>query len=151
MVKVRGQSSNGKTVKLTASENMARASVCDVCGATSPSCKVTRAIRNVYDQPERVRRRPTEVNLFTVKFKTIPQPQVLDAWYLRRITSRVFVTRDFLAIFGRLFWPYFDLGLSPSDPTKKTPQGQRLRFWSAIFLLGAQCSEQSCQNGEGLP
>ena len=41
-------------------------------GATSPSCKVTRAIRNVHDQPESVRSRPAVVNpLRLVEFKTI--------------------------------------------------------------------------------
>ena len=71
MVKVQGQNSNGKTVKLTA-QNMARASIFDVSGATSPSCKVTRVIRNVHDQPESVRRRPAVVNqLRVVEFKTI--------------------------------------------------------------------------------
>ena len=56
-------------------KKMVRASVCDVSGATSPSCEVTRAIRNVHDQPESVRTRPATVNLLrqvngvkTVKF-----------------------------------------------------------------------------------
>ena len=56
MVKVRGRNSNGKMVKQTAKKKMARASVCDASGATSSSCKVTRANRNVHDQPESVRR-----------------------------------------------------------------------------------------------
>ena len=36
----------------TNSEKMAQ--VRDVSGATSPSCKVTRAIQNVHDQPESI-------------------------------------------------------------------------------------------------
>ena len=35
----------------TDSEKMAHASLCDVTGATSQSCKVTQAIRNAHDQP----------------------------------------------------------------------------------------------------
>ena len=82
---------------------MARASACDISGATSHSCEVTRAIQNVHDQPELLRRRPALVNLLRpVEFKTIPQPQILDAWYQWRNTGRVFVSRDFLSIFGRL-------------------------------------------------
>ena len=81
MVKVGGRNSNGKTVEQTA-KNMVRESVCDVSGATSPSCKVTRAIRNVHDQPESFQRRPAVVNpLCPIEFMTILQPQILDAWY----------------------------------------------------------------------
>ena len=81
MAKVRGQNSNGKTVKHSANK-MARASVCDVSGATSLSRKVTQAIRKVHDQPESVRTRPAVVNLLrAVEFKTIPQPRILDAWH----------------------------------------------------------------------
>ena len=83
---------------------MAHASVCDVSGATSPSCKVTRANWNVHDQPESFRTRPAAVNLIRlVEFKTIPQPRMLDAWHQWCNTGRVFVTRDFSAIFGHLF------------------------------------------------
>ena len=41
---------------------LAHAIICDVSGATSPSCKVTRAIRNVHDQPESLRRRSVAAN-----------------------------------------------------------------------------------------
>ena len=82
---------------------MARASACDISGATSHSCEVTRTIQDVHDQPELLRRRPALVNLFCpVEFKTIPQPQILDAWFQWRNTGRVFVSRDVLSIFGRL-------------------------------------------------
>ena len=61
---------------------MARANVCDVSGATLPSCKVTRAIRNVHDERESIRLRPAVENLIRlVEFKTIPQSQILDAWH----------------------------------------------------------------------
>ena len=68
------------------------------------ACKGTRAIQNVHDQPEPLRRLPATVNqLCPVEFMTISQPQILDAWHQWRNTGRVFVTRDFLGIFGRLF------------------------------------------------
>ena len=86
----------------TDSENIARASVRDVGGATSHSCKVTPAIRNVDDQPESIRMPPAVVNLLggPVEVKTIPQPRILklDAWHHWRNTGRVFFTLDFLAI-----------------------------------------------------
>ena len=56
---------------------MVRASVCDVSGATSQSCKVTQSIRNVHDQPEWLRVRPAIVVLCPVEFKTIPQLRIL--------------------------------------------------------------------------
>ena len=82
---------------------MARSSVNDISGAASQSCKVTRAIRNVHDQPESLCWWPAVVNLIcSVEFKTIPQPRVIDAWHQWRNAGRVVVTRDFLAIFGHL-------------------------------------------------
>ena len=78
---------------------MAHASICDVSGATSQSCKITRAIRNVHNQSE-----SAVVNVLRpFKFKTIPRPQILDAWQQWCNTGRVFVTLDVLAIFGHLF------------------------------------------------
>ena len=72
-------------------------------GATSPSCKVMCAIRNVPDQPESVRTWPSIVNLLRlVEFKTIPQPRILDAWHQWCNTGYV-VNQEFLAIFVRLF------------------------------------------------
>ena len=57
--------SGGKAARLkfedengqTDSEKMARASNCDVSGATSP-CTVTRAILKIHDQPESICWRP---------------------------------------------------------------------------------------------
>ena len=103
VVKVRGQNSNWNTVKQVAKKK-ARASVCDVSGATLQSCKVTPAIQSVHDQPKSVRTRPAVVNLLRpVELKIIPQPRILDAWHQWRNTGHVFVTQDILAIFGRLF------------------------------------------------
>ena len=83
---------------------MARVSVCDVNGATSPSCTVTRAIQTVHDQLESVCMRPAVENLLRpVGFKTISQPQILDAWHQGHNTGRVIVTQDFLANFDCLF------------------------------------------------
>ena len=42
---------------------VARAFFCDVSDATWQSCKVTRAIRNVHDQPESLHMRPAVVSL----------------------------------------------------------------------------------------
>ena len=54
----------------------------DVSGATSPSCTVTQAIRNVHDQPESINARPAVENLLRpVEFKTILQPRILDNWH----------------------------------------------------------------------
>ena len=38
-----------------------------------------------------------------VKFKTVSQPRILDAWHKWRDTGRIFVTQNFSAIFGRMF------------------------------------------------
>ena len=87
-------------------EKMARAGVCDVSGVTSSSwrsCTVTRAIRNVHDQPGLSRTRPAVENLLRpVEFKTIPQLRILNIRHQWRNISRT-VTQDFLAIFGSLF------------------------------------------------
>ena len=106
-------------------------------GATSQSCKVTQAIRNVHDQPESHRTWPAMVNLLRpVEFNTIPQPQILDAWHQWRNTGRVFVTSDFLAIFGRLF-DRVPVRILASDfhhrPYKKDPQ-----FFLEIMIF--ECS-----------
>ena len=87
----------------TDSEKTARLSFCGVSGATSQSCKVTQAIRNVHDQPESLRRRPAVVNLLGPVELTIPQSQFLGAWHQWRNTGHIFVTWGWLAIFGRLF------------------------------------------------
>ena len=80
-----GRKSNMKTVKQTA--KMAGASVCDVSGTTSPSCKVTRPVRNVHDQLKSIRRRPAVENLQRpVEFQTIPQPWILFAWHPGPVT-----------------------------------------------------------------
>ena len=85
---------------------MARASFCDVSGATSCSWRswaVTRAIWNVHDQPGLIRTRPAVENLLRpVEFKTIPQPGILNICHQWRIIGGI-VTQDFLAIFGSLF------------------------------------------------
>ena len=58
---------------------MARASVCDLSGATSPSCQVTRAIQKLHDQLESLHTGPAVVNrLRPVEFNTIP-PGIIDA------------------------------------------------------------------------
>ena len=88
-----------KMVKQT-TKKMARVSVCDVSGATSPSCTVMRAIRNVHDQPQSIRTRPAVENLSLlrpVEFKTIPQPQILDAWHQY---TRYRPRRRYLRFFG---------------------------------------------------
>ena len=93
MVKVRGQSTNRKTVKQT--EKMACASVGDVSSATLPSCKVTRVIRKGITSEATCRSNLSR----PVEFKSIPQLRILDAWHRWRNTSHVFVTRDFLGHF----------------------------------------------------
>ena len=77
---------------------------CDISGATSQSCMVTWAIRNVHDKPESFRTWPAVVSVLRpVEFKIIPQPRILDAWHQWRNNGRVVITRDFLASFGHLF------------------------------------------------
>ena len=84
--------------------------------------KMARAIPNVHDQPESFRYRwPTVMNLIRpVKFKTVSQPRILDAWHKWRDTGRIFVTQNFrpfsavcLTVFVFEFWP------SPLNSTKK--------------------------------
>ena len=38
-----------------------------------------------------------------VKFKTVSQPRILDAWHKWHDTGRIFITQNFSAIFGRMF------------------------------------------------
>ena len=102
---------------------MARASVCDVNGATSQSCKVTRAIQNVHDQAEPSRRWPavetyyarSNSRLFrSLKFLTPGTSDIIPA------------ASPSLEIFGHFqasVWPcscYFDVGLSPWNSTLNT-------------------------------
>ena len=120
-------------------EKMARASVCDASGTTSPSCTVTWAIRNVQDQLESIRTRPAKENLQrSVEFETIPQLRILDIWNQWRNTGCVVVTWDFLAIFSRLFdcLPVWILTSNLHHRTlrKKSLPDQRFWFWSAVFL-----------------
>ena len=99
MVKVRGQNSKGQTdsEKKGTCERLWRR------GAAPTSCKVARAIRDVCDQPES-ETRPAVVNQIPpTDFKTIPQPQILDDRHQWHNNGRLVVTRDLLAIFGRLF------------------------------------------------
>ena len=71
-----------QTAGMQTAKNMARASFCHVSGATSQSCKVTRAIQNVHDQPESVHTRDAAVNvLCQVEFETISEPRICDAWH----------------------------------------------------------------------
>ena len=120
---------------------MARTSVCDISGATSPSYKVMWAVRNVHVQPAwpwSVRRWPAVVNLLRlVEFKTIPQPRIYDAWHQWCNTGRVFVTLDFwpfstvcLTVFLSEFWPrIFTIELHEKSPTR-----------SEIMIFGVQFS-----------
>ena len=141
MVKVQRQNSKWKTVKHTAKKN----GTCELLwlsGATSQTCIVTSAIRNVHDQPKSFRTRPAVVNLLhPVEFKTISQPRIIDAWRQWSNTSCVVVTRDFLAIFGRLFdhVPVRNLTSDFHHRTqrkKKSLHDQRFWFWSAVFRQG---------------
>ena len=121
------------------------AGVCCVSGATSKSCKVTRAIRNVHGQAESVRRRPAVVNV------------------LRRSNSRPFRSLEFLtpgtsgvtlvtSSSPEISWPFlatcvwpcsclnFDLGLQPSNSTKKAYKIRDYDFgvqFSCIVLMKA--------------
>ena len=127
--------SNGKTVKQM--EKMTPASICYVSGATSPSWKVTLAMRNVHDQPESLRRRPTVVNLirrsnsrpfYSHKFLTPDNSDVAPAVSLSPKISGGF--RPF--VWQRSCFN-FDRGLSTPNSTLQVLKDQRLWFRSAVF------------------
>ena len=124
----------------TDSEKMARVSVCDISGATSPSCKATQAIRNVHNQPESLCRRPAVVKLICpIEFKTTPHPRILDAWHQGRNTGHIFVSWDFFfAIFGRLFdrdpVQNLTLSLHHRTPWRKTT-GSEIMILECSFPL----------------
>ena len=98
---------------------------------------MARAIPNVHDQPESFRYRwPTVMNLIRpVKFQTVSQPRILDAWHKWRDTaasSSPKIFRPFsavcLTVFLFEFWP------SPLNSTKKKIlQDQRIWLWSAVW------------------
>ena len=136
MVKVRHRNSNWKMVKQTAKKN----GTCELLwrsGATSQSCKVTGAIRNVHDHLESVRTRPAVVNVLRpVEFKLIPQPWILNTWHHDAIPAASLVTWDFLAIYGRLF-DCVPVWILTSDLHHRTQQKKKkptISFWSAVFL-----------------
>ena len=127
---------------------MACASVFDVSGATSPSCKVTQAIRNVHDQLESLWRRHAIINLMRpIEFKIIPQPRSFDARHQWRNTGRVFVAQDF---FRRSVWPCscsgVDLGLSPFNSTKK-PSRSEIKGLSPITGILFQTNDVRLRGG----
>ena len=69
-----------------------------------------------------------------VKFKTVSQPRILDAWHTWRDTGRIFVTQNFSAIFGRMFdhVPVRILTFTIELHEKKNIlQDQRIWLWSA--------------------
>ena len=137
MVKVWGRSSNGKTGK-QAAKKMARVSFCDVSGATSPSCTVTRAFRNVHDQPDLIRRRPAVQSvLCPVEFKTICSPESLTPGTSEVKPAASSSLEIFMAILSRLFDRIAVLNFWPLTFTfelfKKGLLDQRLWFWSAVF------------------
>ena len=110
------------------------------CGATSQSCKVTRAIRNVSDQPKPVRTRPAVENVLRpVEFKTIPQPRILDAWStMTQYRPRGHHPR-FFGCFRPSIWPCscsnFDLGLSQLNSSKKKAYKLRDYDFGVQFFL----------------
>ena len=121
------------------SEKIARASVCDVSGATRPSSTVTRAIRNVHGQPGSLRRRPAVVNLLRPdEIKTfpsfIPKPRILDIWDVIPAASS---SPETPGHFWPPAWPRsctnFDFEFSPSISTNKSATNRRIWFWSTVF------------------
>ena len=135
-----GQNSNRKTVKKQTKKNSTSERLW-FRGATLPSCKVTRAIQNVPDQPESVCGRPAIVTLFRpVEFYAIPQPRIiLDTWHHWHNTGRVFVTRDFCANFGRLFDHASDRILT-SDVHHRTLRNKIYRIRRCGHWMGFSCS-----------
>ena len=119
----------------TDGEKLARASVCDVSGAISQSCRVTWAIRNVHVRPESVRRWPAVVNrLCPVNIEDHSAASNSCAWYQWRNTGCVVVTRDFLAVCLTVFlfeWPRtFTIKLN-----KKRPTRSEIRAWRLFFMF----------------
>ena len=98
---------------------------------------MARAIPNVHDQPESFRYRwPTVMNLIRpVKFQTVSQTRILDAWHTWRDAGRIFVTQNFSAIFGRMFdrVPVWILTFTIELHEKKILQDQRIWLWSAVW------------------
>ena len=92
---------------------MACASIYDVIGATSQSCKVTRAIRNIHDQLKSLCCRPAIVKLFRpVEFKSIRSLELLTPGTSDLIPAASSSPELFWPfMFGRLtvflfeFWP----------------------------------------------
>ena len=72
-----------------------------------------------------------------VEFKTIPEPWIFYAWHPWRNTSRIFITRNFLVIFSRLF-DRVPVRILTSDfhhqTVHKRPTRSEILIWSAVFL-----------------
>ena len=141
MVKVRGRSTNSKTVKQTMKKLLA--TVCGVSGATSPSCKVAQATNFSWSA--------TFSSWATYDRKPNPSGRVQDnsaaenSWRLAPVTpyqQHHLHTKSYVHyFFGRLFDPwwcscsvFFFCGLSSSNSTRKRLEDLRFSSWSAVFL-----------------